>query len=186
MDDDNTRTHLVWISNSIYVPNLQMTLLSPKHWVQQVATSHPWSSEGMVCYTMAETTVLEWDQCKFRKTIQHSQATNTPTFFTSPGANLCESFCSKFEALQAQVAPLGDHIPGDGYTTPSVQEVGRLEIHCYGTMDDGKMRLEQQAASPADDPPLKDNKIAIASNKSCAKWTDPNDPCPWHPDSCYK
>ena len=78
--------------------------LPPTLW-KQVATSHPTLLEGMVCYTMVEETMLEWDECYFHKTIKHNQTTNTPTFFTSPVAKLYKSFCSQFEALRARVFP---------------------------------------------------------------------------------
>ena len=48
MENDNGQTHLVQIPNSLYVPNLQMTLLCPQHWAQQDRTSCPWSPEGTV------------------------------------------------------------------------------------------------------------------------------------------
>ena len=49
--------------------------------------------------------VLEWDQRKFRKTLKHSQTTNTPTFYTSPGIKLCKLLCSQFDAFRTKVAP---------------------------------------------------------------------------------
>ena len=49
MNDDIGRTHLVQIPNSIYMPNLQMTLLCPQYLTQQDVTSHPWSLDGTVC-----------------------------------------------------------------------------------------------------------------------------------------
>ena len=52
MDYDNGRTRLTRIPNFFYVPNLSMTLLFPQHWAQQAATSHPFSSENMVSYTI--------------------------------------------------------------------------------------------------------------------------------------
>ena len=95
IDDENGWIHLVQIPKSIYMPNLPTTLICPQHCAQQDMTSHPWSPEGIVCYMMAKAMVLKWDQCKFYKTIRQSQAMNTPTFFTSPDANLYEiSACS--------------------------------------------------------------------------------------------
>ena len=48
--------------------------------------------------------------------IRHNQATNTPTFATSLGADLYKSLCLQFEALQAHVAPL--EIIFQGVDTP--------------------------------------------------------------------
>ena len=105
MDDDNGRTHPIQIPNSIYVPNLQMTLLCPQHWAQQDAISHPWSPDGTVCYTMVEVMVLEWDQQKFWKAFKHSQALITPTFYTSLSIKLYKTLCLQFEAFHVKVAP---------------------------------------------------------------------------------
>ena len=85
--------------------NLQMTSLCPQHWAQKDAMSSPGLADGMVCYTMAEVMVLEWDQQKFRKTVNHSQTTHTPAFYTSPSIKLYKSFCLQFNAFHAKVAP---------------------------------------------------------------------------------
>ena len=59
IDNNESRTHLIWILNSIYVPYLPMPLLCPQHWAQQVVTSH-WALLGsMFCYTMVKATMLE-------------------------------------------------------------------------------------------------------------------------------
>ena len=105
MNDNNGRTHLIGIPISIYVPNLQMTLLCLQHWAQQDAMSHPCSLDGVVCYTMAEATVLEWDQWKFCKIIKHNQTTNTHIFYTSPGVKLYKLFCSQFDAYCTKITP---------------------------------------------------------------------------------
>ena len=57
MDYGNGRTHLVRVPLSIYMPNLQMTLLYPQQWAQQDGTSHSWSPNSTVCYTTAEARV---------------------------------------------------------------------------------------------------------------------------------
>ena len=67
-----------------------------------------------------------------------------------------------------------------------------VEDHLVGkegdwvTVDDGELKLKQQSSNQADDPPLEDKETAITSNKSCAEWTDPNDPCLNHPGFCHK
>ena len=106
MDNDNNRTHQIQIPNTIYAPALLMTLLCLQHWAQQFVTSDPSFPQSKVCYIMAEITVLEWDRYGFCKTIRHNQATNTPSFYTSPGTELYEFFYLQFEPLKAQVTPL--------------------------------------------------------------------------------
>ncbi len=45
LTDDQGTTHQIKIPNSLYVPGLKRTLLSPKHWVQQVRDNVPCPNE---------------------------------------------------------------------------------------------------------------------------------------------
>ena len=66
----------------------------------------------MACYTTAEVTVLEWNDCHFCKTIKHNQTKNTPTILPPPAPSsmilfaptlkhsglifLCKKLCSRW------------------------------------------------------------------------------------------
>ena len=55
---------------------------------------------------MAKAMVLEWDQQKFRNTIKHSQAMNTPTFYTYPGLQF-NAFCAKVAPQEVILKTMG-------------------------------------------------------------------------------
>ena len=146
---------------------------------------------------MAEAMVLEWDQQKFRKTIKHSQRTNTSTFYTSPSVKLYKLFCSQFDAFRAKVAPQEVILKTMGAThqwhqreaDPKFITVKDLLVGEEGdwlTMDDGDLQLKRQTKGPFKDSLLNDNETAVASNKYCKSWNDPEGPCPCHPGSCHK
>ena len=151
----------------------------------------------MVCNTMVEATVLEWDQQKFWKTIKHSQITNTPTFYTSPGMELYKSFCLQFDAFCAKVAPQevilktmgANHQQYQRKADPEFVMVEDLLVENkrdWPTMDDGDLRLKRQTRDPNENPLHDNDETTVASKKSCKNWNDHKGPCPCHPGSCHQ
>ena len=95
MDDEGV-VHDIVIPNSLYIPDLPQSLISPFHWAQQ-AEDHAPIAEGTGCKTNSHSLVLFWNQKKFKRTIPLASTTNTPTFHTSDGNtkyNLFQKLCA--------------------------------------------------------------------------------------------
>jgi hypothetical protein len=91
--DDNGRPQNIRIPNSLYVPGLKKCLLSPQHWVQEVADNKTQMGNFAHCC------VLNW--CRGQKTKPFSTSTNTPTFFKAPSLRTYQAFTITFEAMKA-------------------------------------------------------------------------------------
>ena len=76
IDDDNEITHTINVPNYVHILYLPMVLVSPQHLSQQ-------TSDGTKSTSGAKITILTFRG--YRKTIQYSAHSNTPSFFPLPG-----------------------------------------------------------------------------------------------------
>jgi hypothetical protein len=67
--DDARNPQLITIPNSYLVPGGSSRLLSPQHWAQEAKDHFPEPTHGTTCMTTGDTIVLQWNQAKYRKTI---------------------------------------------------------------------------------------------------------------------
>ncbi len=84
LTDDQGITHQIKIPNSLYVPGLKLTLLSPQHWAQQVRDDVP-CPNGTGASLNGTKVVLYWNQQKHSATVTYDPSTNTPTIRSTPG-----------------------------------------------------------------------------------------------------
>ena len=76
IDDDDGITHTINVKNYVYIPDLPMVLVSPQHWAQQ-------TSDGTESTSCVKSIILNFRG--YRKTIQYSAYSNTPSFVPLPG-----------------------------------------------------------------------------------------------------
>ena len=115
IEDDEGKTHTIRIPNSLYVPELPMSLLSPQHWAQEANDNTP-IQHGTRMENFADGCKLIWNQLDFAKTIPFEVATNTPVFRTAPSTCSYCAFAASAEDLdddyyQTEVTPK----PSPGY-----------------------------------------------------------------------
>lgn len=91
IEDDDGMIHTIRILNSLYVPGLQMCLLSPQHWAQEANDDSP-IPRGTRMENDATGCKLIWHQQDFSKTIPFDKATNTPVFRTAPSTRSYHAF----------------------------------------------------------------------------------------------
>ena len=95
IQDDDGSQHDLTIKDCLYVPDLQICLLSPQHWAQQARDDFP-KKDGTWCATYAGGCQMQWNQRKYTKTIHHDPKTNTPRLYTVPRST---AFRRKLAAL---------------------------------------------------------------------------------------
>ena len=81
IQDDEGKHHEIYIKNALYITDLPISLLSPRHWSQQ-ANDNASQKNGTWCATYDTHCVIHWDQQRYTKTVQHDQRTNTPRMYT--------------------------------------------------------------------------------------------------------
>ena len=91
--DDDGRTHIIRIPNSLYLPKLKSCLLSPQHWAQEAGDGQTWMVNG------AHHCVLQW--ANGRKTVPFNKTSNTPVFYTASSSCAYQAFTGTFEAMEA-------------------------------------------------------------------------------------
>ena len=91
--DDDGRTHIIRIPNSLYLPKLKSCLLSPQHWAQEAGDGQTWMVNG------AHHCVLQW--ANGRKTVPFNKTSNTPIFYTASSSCAYQAFAGTFEAMEA-------------------------------------------------------------------------------------
>ncbi len=115
--DNDGRTHIIHVPNSLYLPKLKSCLLSPQHWAQEVGDGQTWMVNG-----------TQW--ANGRKTVPFNKSSNTLIFYTASSSCVYQAFAGTFEAMEASffqretVDPL---IPGPGQTSP--RSVSRTHQH---------------------------------------------------------
>ncbi len=67
--DDDCRTHIIRIPNSLYLPKLKSCLLSPQHWAQEAGDRQTWMING------AHHCILQW--ADGQKTVPFNKSSNT-------------------------------------------------------------------------------------------------------------
>jgi hypothetical protein len=101
MEDDDGKIHTIRIPNSLYIPRLPMSLLSPQHWAQE-ARDHTPLKYGTRMENNADGCKLIWNQSDFAKTVPFDAATNMPVFRTAPSMCTFSAFqSSAFDISQA-------------------------------------------------------------------------------------
>ena len=90
LEDDDGKLHTIRIPNSLYLPRLPVSLLSPQHWAQEANDNVP-IPRGTRMENFADGCKLSWSQLDFSKTVPFDPATNTPVFRTA--ASTC-SYCA--------------------------------------------------------------------------------------------
>ena len=94
-EDDQGMTHRMLIPNSYYVPDGQLRLLSPQHWVQKGRTGKD-KLNGAGKTTTAIHTTLFWGNCKFTCTVPINRSgDNVATFRMSTGFDKFNIYCTE-------------------------------------------------------------------------------------------
>jgi Reverse transcriptase (RNA-dependent DNA polymerase)/GAG-pre-integrase domain len=92
IEDDNGVVHYQTIPGTYYNPNSEYKLYSPQH-VAQVYKDHYPKPHGTWCATYNDSVVLQWDQCKFTRTVPLDKKTNVALIRTAAGYQKFAAFC---------------------------------------------------------------------------------------------
>jgi hypothetical protein len=137
LEDDDGKIHTIRIPNSLFIPRLQLSLLSPQHWAQEAKDNAP-IKHGTRMENYADGCKLFWNQADFTKTVPFDPATNTPVFHTAPSIRTFSAFqSSAFDISQAyyqteRVAP-PLRTPPRPVTPPTPDEfIADEDIHMSG------------------------------------------------------
>jgi hypothetical protein len=111
IEDDSGVTHDILYPGTLYIPELEMCLMSPQSWCQSANDNFP-KKHGTWQYQTAESFVMEWNQRKFRRIFTWDRRTNTGRLRSSPGTKHCHAFaeCIKHEHIAYEAAHV---IPDD-------------------------------------------------------------------------
>ena len=95
IEDDDGKTHVIRLPNSLYVPETNIRLLSPQHW-SQTAKDHKPNNRGTWSGTYHDCVELWWEQCKYKRTVPLDPGeTNVGTITTAPGYTRYHDFCCR-------------------------------------------------------------------------------------------
>ena len=100
IQDDQGRSHVIRVPNSLFIPKAKRVLICPQHWAQEANDDHP-KPFGTCELTTRQGTVLMWDQRKFQRTLYLHPYTNTPIFYSRAGNRIIEAFTSTYLAMDA-------------------------------------------------------------------------------------
>ena len=98
LEDSTGKIHTIKLPNSLYVPNLQRTLLCPQHW------STVDDSPGTYITNNKHGCWLVWNNGKATKFVPLDANTNTPIFKTAPGSFNYRAFEATYCAMDAAFA----------------------------------------------------------------------------------
>jgi hypothetical protein len=94
LKDDQGKIHTIKIPNSLYLPGLKQSLLSPQHRVQEAGDGQTWMGNFERMF------VLHWHGgCK--KTVFFDPSTNTPILTMALLSRAYRAFATTFGALEA-------------------------------------------------------------------------------------
>jgi len=96
-EDDQGMVHDYTIPDSYYIPDGQVRLLSPQHWIQKTMTKQEWCKHSHSCTTKHEHILLTW-KGKFVRTTPLDKS-NAGTFTLAPGYKNFEVFAAKAHIL---------------------------------------------------------------------------------------
>jgi hypothetical protein len=157
--DNDGRTHIIRVPNSLYLPKLKSCLLSPQHWAQKAGDRQTWMVSG------AHHCVLQW--ANGRKTVPFNKSINRPIFYTASSSCAYQAFAGMFEAMEASFFQKETviQIPGhrllreDAEVTPE-EFIAKEELH------HGATRKKSIAVDEVD----KDNDTVCTSNLHLPCW----------------
>jgi len=84
-EDDQGMVHDHTIPNSYYIPDGQVQLLSPQHWMQKTMSKQEWCKHSHSCITKHDHIQLTWKE-KFKWMVP-LDSSNVGTFTLTPGYN---------------------------------------------------------------------------------------------------
>ena len=96
--DDEGMAHTLTIPNIFYVPKLDTCILSPQHWAEEAGDDFPLQN-GTQSITQARNEILIWNQRRYKRTIPHDPATNTPRFRAGIGTAKFRAFEAVFDQM---------------------------------------------------------------------------------------
>ena len=96
LEDDSGKKHTVKIPNTLFVPDMPISLLCPQHWSQQTKDHYP-VRNGTWCAILPDQCILHWDQRQFKRTVKYDEASNTPRFRTASGSELYRAFVAPLD-----------------------------------------------------------------------------------------
>ena len=105
IEDDDGKVHTILVKDSLYVPNIPKCLLSCQHWAKQANDNFP-KPKGTWCATYDDSCVMEWNQRRYRRTIQMDPITNTPNILSAPGFNAYRKKAAALDCLLTETSAL--------------------------------------------------------------------------------
>ena len=127
IEDDDGKTHVIRLPNSLYVPETNIRLLSPQHW-SQTAKDHKPNNRGTWSGTYHDCVELWWEQCKYKRTVPLDPGeTNVGTITTAPGYTRYHTFAAEIEDSE------GDEFDEDLTYEPNVVS---NDEDVYGWLDE--------------------------------------------------
>ena len=107
IQSDDGIVDTIKIPHSLYVPGIELPLLSPQHWAETAKDNAP-IKFGTKIEADEEGCTLLWKQQTRRKRVLHDPLTKTPIFRTAPGTRRYQAFEATFMACDA--SHLRNHI----------------------------------------------------------------------------
>ena len=174
LQDDKGKLHTIKLPGSLYVPNLQRTLLCPQQWSQLD------DSDGTYIKNDSKGCWLVWNKGKSKKFVPLDTTTNTPIFRTAPGSFNYRAFEATYCAMDAafankQTVTFNNLLRGQGGADPDPAEFIANEYFNAPKPKD----MQQNEGVSADDATIK------ASNLTFER-LDPESQCPKHPTGHHK
>jgi GAG-pre-integrase domain len=96
--DDIGKHHDIIVTNSYYVPDCAIRLLSPQHWAQERNDNYP-NEDGTYCTTYKDCVELYWNQRKTVKTMEIDANHNNVATMWTIGSNKTYNKAMKFAQI---------------------------------------------------------------------------------------
>ena len=181
LEDDSGHLHTIMLPQSLYVPDLQRTLLCPQQWSQHD------NSHGTYIKNNSEGCELVWNNGKAKKFVPLDIKTNTPIFRTAPGSFNYRAFEATFCAMDAafanrQTVTFNNLLRSRGQPTLDPAEfLGTEQFNVLSEHD-----KQQFEGVSEDDVTVKTNNLTSQHVHAQAESTDPESVCPIHPTGHHK
>jgi hypothetical protein len=125
-NNDQGKQHKFVIPKSLYVPEGNICLLSPQHWVQ---TQKDWKpNQGTGCETVDDKVTLFWKQQKCKLTVPLGRADNVATFMLADGSRSFAALCTEakvdygIKQVSLVICPPAQMISNDEHSDDEVKE----------------------------------------------------------------
>ena len=154
IEDDQGKTHVFDIPNSLYVKESPSRLLSPQHWSQVAGDGN-----GTWCATYNDRVQLQWNNRTYTKTVPlDRESSNVATLYTVPGFKAYQSFVAELQESDEQLMTYDSQLITDDEKSESEEQPTSWE-------DNGEDDIQKFTNFNLDDHVTKEAPVTIIEDE---------------------